>query len=132
MRSSWTSGRHVLFTMCFFLHLNHHVKAKSAREARNYSSSVSAFSPHSSSNRGDVSPDDVVRLVNQGLADGEKDFHIKARSILCCMRHMPSNDLLPLPRCLSEQACEIEIRPVTALSTVPCQSSAASLALIRQ
>ncbi|KAG7263832.1 hypothetical protein CRUP_003841 [Coryphaenoides rupestris] len=39
---------------------------------------------------GDVSPDEVVRLVNEGLTEGEKAFHIKARSILCCMRHMPS------------------------------------------
>ncbi|XP_051489266.1 adenosine deaminase [Apus apus] len=39
---------------------------------------------------GDLTPDEVVSLVNQGLQDGERDFHIKARSILCCMRHMPS------------------------------------------
>uniref|UniRef100_A0A8B9EJ71 adenosine deaminase n=1 Tax=Anser cygnoides TaxID=8845 RepID=A0A8B9EJ71_ANSCY len=39
---------------------------------------------------GDLTPDEVVHLVNQGLQDGERDFHIKARSILCCMRHMPS------------------------------------------
>ncbi|XP_037337105.2 adenosine deaminase [Pungitius pungitius] len=39
---------------------------------------------------GDVSPDDVVHLVNQGLSEGERDFKVKARSILCCMRHMPS------------------------------------------
>ncbi|CAL8366954.1 unnamed protein product [Lota lota] len=39
---------------------------------------------------GDVSPDEVVRLVNEGLNEGEGAFHIKARSILCCMRHMPS------------------------------------------
>ncbi|XP_069567043.1 adenosine deaminase [Brachyistius frenatus] len=39
---------------------------------------------------GDLSPDDVVRLVNEGLGEGEKAFDIKARSILCCMRHMPS------------------------------------------
>ncbi|KAF7696144.1 adenosine deaminase [Silurus meridionalis] len=38
---------------------------------------------------GDVTPDDVVHLVNEGLKQGEKDFKIKARSILCCMRHMP-------------------------------------------
>ncbi|NXU89420.1 ADA deaminase, partial [Xiphorhynchus elegans] len=40
--------------------------------------------------KGDLTPDEVVQLVNQGLQDGERDFHIKARSILCCMRHMPS------------------------------------------
>ncbi|NXU56777.1 ADA deaminase, partial [Turnix velox] len=39
---------------------------------------------------GDLTPEEVVTLVNQGLQDGERDFHIKARSILCCMRHMPS------------------------------------------
>nr|XP_029478395.1 adenosine deaminase-like [Oncorhynchus nerka] len=39
---------------------------------------------------GDLSPDEVVHLVNQGLAEGEKAYKIKARSILCCMRHMPS------------------------------------------
>ncbi|XP_076022213.1 adenosine deaminase [Genypterus blacodes] len=39
---------------------------------------------------GDVSPDEVVQLVNQGLSEGERAFNIKARSILCCMRHMPS------------------------------------------
>ncbi|KAK2851903.1 hypothetical protein Q5P01_008179 [Channa striata] len=38
---------------------------------------------------GDVSPEEVVRLVNKGLSEGERDFKIKARSILCCMRHMP-------------------------------------------
>ncbi|RMB95659.1 hypothetical protein DUI87_27771 [Hirundo rustica rustica] len=40
--------------------------------------------------QGDLTPEEVVQLVNQGLKDGERDFHIKARSILCCMRHMPS------------------------------------------
>ncbi|XP_010773783.1 adenosine deaminase-like [Notothenia coriiceps] len=45
---------------------------------------------------GDLSPDEVVRLVNEGLSDGELAFNIKARSILCCMRHMPSNELLPV------------------------------------
>uniref|UniRef100_A0A669F5K9 Adenosine deaminase n=1 Tax=Oreochromis niloticus TaxID=8128 RepID=A0A669F5K9_ORENI len=39
---------------------------------------------------GDLSPDEVVRLVNEGLSEGEREFKIKARSILCCMRHMPS------------------------------------------
>ncbi|XP_053704810.1 adenosine deaminase [Synchiropus splendidus] len=36
---------------------------------------------------GDVTPEEVVKLVNQGLQEGERDFKIKARSILCCMRH---------------------------------------------
>lgn len=39
---------------------------------------------------GDISPDTVVQLVNEGLAEGERAFNIKARSILCCMRHMPN------------------------------------------
>ncbi|KAG9335239.1 hypothetical protein JZ751_005485 [Albula glossodonta] len=39
--------------------------------------------------RGDLTPDEVVSLVNQGLSEGEKDFNITVRSILCCMRHMP-------------------------------------------
>ncbi|XP_061701758.1 adenosine deaminase isoform X1 [Syngnathoides biaculeatus] len=39
---------------------------------------------------GDLSPDEVVRLVNEGLGDGERAFDVKVRSILCCMRHMPS------------------------------------------
>uniref|UniRef100_A0ABM5G5V5 Adenosine deaminase n=1 Tax=Pogona vitticeps TaxID=103695 RepID=A0ABM5G5V5_9SAUR len=40
--------------------------------------------------RGDLTPDEVVSLVNRGLKAGEKAFNIKARSILCCMRHRPS------------------------------------------
>ncbi|GAA6095923.1 adenosine deaminase [Tachysurus ichikawai] len=40
--------------------------------------------------KGDVTPGDVVHLVNEGLKEGEKAFKIKARSILCCMRHMPN------------------------------------------
>lgn len=39
--------------------------------------------------KGDLTPDEVVNLVNQGLKEGEKDFKTKARSILCCMRHKP-------------------------------------------
>lgn len=38
---------------------------------------------------GDLSPDEVVHLVNMGFKEGEKDFKVKVRSILCCMRHMP-------------------------------------------
>ncbi|XP_005002840.2 adenosine deaminase isoform X1 [Cavia porcellus] len=38
---------------------------------------------------GDLTPDEVVNLVNQGLQEGEKTFGIKVRSILCCMRHQP-------------------------------------------
>ncbi|XP_034269767.1 adenosine deaminase [Pantherophis guttatus] len=39
--------------------------------------------------KGDVTPDDVVKSVNQGLKEGEKDFNIKVKSILCCMRNQP-------------------------------------------
>ncbi|XP_075032499.1 adenosine deaminase-like isoform X2 [Mixophyes fleayi] len=38
---------------------------------------------------GDLTPDEVVELVNQGLKEGERDFNIKVKSILCCLRHMP-------------------------------------------
>ncbi|XP_075427438.1 adenosine deaminase-like isoform X2 [Ascaphus truei] len=38
---------------------------------------------------GDLTPEEVVNLVNEGLKEGEKDFTIKVRSILCCLRHMP-------------------------------------------
>uniref|UniRef100_A0A1A8IZV4 Adenosine deaminase n=1 Tax=Nothobranchius kuhntae TaxID=321403 RepID=A0A1A8IZV4_NOTKU len=40
--------------------------------------------------KGDLSPDEVVHLVNEGLSEGERAFSTKARSILCCMRHMPN------------------------------------------
>ncbi|KAG7478370.1 hypothetical protein MATL_G00079900 [Megalops atlanticus] len=39
---------------------------------------------------GDLTPDEVVDLVNQGLSEGEKKLGVKARSILCCMRHQPN------------------------------------------
>ncbi|XP_068118106.1 adenosine deaminase [Hyperolius riggenbachi] len=48
---------------------------------------------------GDITPDDVVDLVNQGLREAEKSFNIKARSILCCMRHMPNWSLEVLELC---------------------------------
>ncbi|XP_072489777.1 adenosine deaminase isoform X1 [Notamacropus eugenii] len=38
---------------------------------------------------GDLTPDEVVFLISQGLQEGERDFNVKVRSILCCMRHMP-------------------------------------------
>lgn len=46
--------------------------------------------PFSYPHRGDLTPDEVVSLVNQGLQEGERDFGVKVRSILCCMRHQPS------------------------------------------
>uniref|UniRef100_H0XF12 Adenosine deaminase n=1 Tax=Otolemur garnettii TaxID=30611 RepID=H0XF12_OTOGA len=39
---------------------------------------------------GDLTPDEVVALVGQGLKEGERDFGIKVRTILCCMRHQPN------------------------------------------
>ncbi|XP_049725809.1 adenosine deaminase isoform X3 [Elephas maximus indicus] len=38
---------------------------------------------------GDLTPDEVVVLVAQGLQEGERDFGVKVRTILCCMRHQP-------------------------------------------
>ncbi|XP_069351987.1 adenosine deaminase isoform X2 [Eulemur rufifrons] len=38
---------------------------------------------------GDLTPDEVVALVGQGLQEGERDFGVKVRSILCCLRHQP-------------------------------------------
>ncbi|XP_026512623.1 adenosine deaminase [Terrapene carolina triunguis] len=38
-----------------------------------------------------------------GLQDGERDFNIKARSILCCMRHMPSWSLEVVELCKKYQ-----------------------------
>lgn len=56
------------------------------------------LSPH----RGDLTPDEVVALVCQGLQEGERDFGVKVRSILCCMRHQPGEyDLGPAPGCPS-------------------------------
>ncbi|XP_023690856.1 adenosine deaminase [Paramormyrops kingsleyae] len=49
--------------------------------------------------KGDLTPDEVVRLVNQGLKEGEKAFGIKARSILCCMRHMPNWSMEVIEMC---------------------------------
>ncbi|XP_006132312.2 adenosine deaminase [Pelodiscus sinensis] len=54
-------------------------------------------------NEGNLTPDEVVNLVNQGLQDGERDFNIKARSILCCMRHMPSWSLEVVELCKKYQ-----------------------------
>uniref|UniRef100_A0A8C2PRR5 Adenosine deaminase n=1 Tax=Cyprinus carpio TaxID=7962 RepID=A0A8C2PRR5_CYPCA len=59
------------------------------------------YSPHLLANKGvdplpwnqkpgDITPADVVDLVNQGFKEGEKAFKTKVRSILCCMRHMPN------------------------------------------
>nr|XP_006009154.1 PREDICTED: adenosine deaminase-like [Latimeria chalumnae] len=44
--------------------------------------------------QGDLTPSDVVHLVNEGFKKGEQDFGVKVRSILCCMRHMPGIAIL--------------------------------------
>lgn len=50
--------------------------------------------------RGDLTPDEVVALVSQSLQEGERDFKVKVRSILCCLRHQPSEyTLSPAPGC---------------------------------
>ncbi|KAH0501761.1 Adenosine deaminase [Microtus ochrogaster] len=48
---------------------------------------------------GDLTPDEVVDLVNQGLQEGEQAFGVKVRSILCCMRHQPNWSLEVLELC---------------------------------
>ncbi|KAJ6665623.1 hypothetical protein lerEdw1_001993 [Lerista edwardsae] len=53
--------------------------------------------------KGDLTPDEVVRLVNRGLKAGEKAFNIKARSILCCMRNMPNWSLEVVELCKKYQ-----------------------------
>ncbi|XP_064652287.1 adenosine deaminase-like isoform X2 [Lineus longissimus] len=51
------------------------------------------YSPHLLRESGEteknaLNSEEVVRLVNEGFTRGEKDFGVKVRSILCCMRHM--------------------------------------------
>ncbi|XP_060692005.1 adenosine deaminase-like isoform X2 [Hemiscyllium ocellatum] len=58
-------------------------------EPRNLTQFLEIFSYYMPAIAGDLTPDEVVHLVNQGFQEGEKHFKIKARSILCCMRHMP-------------------------------------------
>ncbi|XP_015452564.1 adenosine deaminase isoform X5 [Pteropus alecto] len=52
---------------------------------------------------GDLTPDEVVALVCQGLQEGERDFGVKARSILCCMRHQPNWSLEVVELCKKYQ-----------------------------
>ena len=40
---------------------------------------------------GTITPRDIVRAVNEGIRQGEKDFGIRARSILCMLRDRPGN-----------------------------------------
>ena len=77
------------------------------------------------SSRGDVSPDEVVRLVNKGLNEGEKSFNIKARSILCCMRHMPSNALFTLTN--KQQNCTFRYDQIFTVSLASIKSQKKTL-----
>ncbi|XP_027477815.1 adenosine deaminase isoform X3 [Zalophus californianus] len=52
---------------------------------------------------GDLTPDEVVALVSQGLQKGEQDFGVKVRSILCCMRHQPNWSLEVVEMCKKYQ-----------------------------
>ncbi|XP_062967897.1 adenosine deaminase isoform X4 [Cynocephalus volans] len=52
---------------------------------------------------GDLTPDEVVALVSQGLQEGERDFGVKVRSILCCMRHQPNWSLEVVELCKKYQ-----------------------------
>lgn len=38
---------------------------------------------------GDLTPREVVRIVNAAILRGMKDFNVKVKTILCCMRHRP-------------------------------------------
>ncbi|XP_029468380.1 adenosine deaminase-like isoform X2 [Rhinatrema bivittatum] len=60
------------------------------KEPLSFTEFLAKFNHYMPAIAGDLSPDEVVRLVNQGLREGERDFSVKARSILCCMRHMPN------------------------------------------
>ncbi len=66
--------------------------------------------------RGDITPDDVVDLVNQGFKEGEKAFKTKVRSILCCLRHMPSNTLISAPPLHYLYQCAVCLRGNALLS----------------
>ncbi|XP_077987171.1 adenosine deaminase-like [Glandiceps talaboti] len=49
---------------------------------------------------GDVRVRDVIRCINEGLQEGCEKFGVKAKSILCCIRHRPewSAEVLSLCR----------------------------------
>uniref|UniRef100_A0A8C9P9F3 Adenosine deaminase n=1 Tax=Spermophilus dauricus TaxID=99837 RepID=A0A8C9P9F3_SPEDA len=52
---------------------------------------------------GDLTPDEVVDIVGQGLKEGEQAFGVKVRSILCCMRHQPNWSLEVVELCKKYQ-----------------------------
>ncbi|XP_052761783.1 adenosine deaminase-like [Mya arenaria] len=66
------------------------------------------YSPHLLSNNeekpeyalehGDLTPREIVKIINEAFAKGSKDYNIRVKSILCCMRHRPdwSDELVNL------------------------------------
>uniref|UniRef100_A0AAQ4RR58 Adenosine deaminase n=1 Tax=Gasterosteus aculeatus aculeatus TaxID=481459 RepID=A0AAQ4RR58_GASAC len=72
---------------------------------------------------GDVSPDDVVRLVNQGLSEGESAFEIKARSILCCMRHMPNWSMDVVELCKKHQSGGVVAIDLAGDESLNCEAN---------
>uniref|UniRef100_A0A8C0NBM7 Adenosine deaminase n=1 Tax=Canis lupus familiaris TaxID=9615 RepID=A0A8C0NBM7_CANLF len=59
--------------------------------------------------RGDLTPDEVVALVSQSLQEGERDFKVKVRSILCCLRHQPNWSLEVVELCQKYQQTVVAI-----------------------
>ncbi|XP_077729403.1 adenosine deaminase isoform X2 [Canis aureus] len=58
---------------------------------------------------GDLTPDEVVALVSQSLQEGERDFKVKVRSILCCLRHQPNWSLEVVELCQKYQQTVVAI-----------------------
>ncbi|XP_058266580.1 adenosine deaminase isoform X2 [Hemibagrus wyckioides] len=73
--------------------------------------------------KGDVTPDEVVHLVNEGLKEGEKAFKIKARSILCCMRHMPSWSMEVFELCKKYQNDGVVAIDLAGNESINCEAS---------
>lgn len=45
--------------------------------------------PQYSAEQGDLTPREVVQLVNESFNRGAKNYNIKIKSILCCVRYRP-------------------------------------------
>ncbi|XP_050662504.1 adenosine deaminase isoform X2 [Macaca thibetana thibetana] len=71
---------------------------------------------------GDLTPDEVVALVAQGLQEGERDFGVKARSILCCMRHQPNWSLEVVELCKKYQQQTVVAIDLAGDETIPGSS----------
>ncbi|XP_034550893.1 adenosine deaminase [Notolabrus celidotus] len=72
---------------------------------------------------GDLSPDEVVHLVNQGLSKGERAFNIKARSILCCMRHMPNWSMDVVELCKKYQQAGVVAIDLAGDESLNCETN---------